>query len=176
MCHEYIPPVPTCRLQDLSADIDMIPDTQCSNGPHPLTSTQLPSCKYPHRSELPVPSCEEELLPELPIQNGDARHWKEINGGLPLSVAGGDDEHKMDWKNDKRQMKNSPTLASDQEEYHMEVGESPIAELWVARRGRDAEMKNDDSDYGSVAETVFSSHAKSSLFCEEQPLQKDMGG
>ena len=87
--------ITTCRLQDLSADIDMIPDTQCSDRPHTPTSTQLPSHKYPHRSE--PPSCEEELLSELPLRNRDAQDWKEINGGLPLSVACGDDEHKMNW-------------------------------------------------------------------------------
>jgi len=149
----------------------MIPDTQYSNAPHPPTSTQLASPTYPHKSESP--NCEEELLHELSLWSGDVQEWSRTGGKLPLAVAGGRNECKMDWSSVN--VKQSPTRGS--EDCPM-GGESQTAKLPIAKRGtQDTEVKYNDSDYCSGADVVLSSHEKSSLLCEEESLlQKDMGG
>jgi len=161
-------------LEDPSADIDMIPDTQYSNAPHPTTSTQLASPTYPHKSESP--NCEEELLHELSLWSGDVQEWSRTGGELPPAVAGGRNECKMDWSSaNEKEVKCSPTLGSKNCPMG---GESPTAKLPLAkRRTWDTEVKYNDSDYCSGADMVLSSHEKSSLLCEEESLlQKDMGG
>lgn len=150
----------------------MIPDTQYS--PYPPTSTQLASPTYPHKSESR--NCEEELLHEPSLWSGDVQEWSRTGGELPLAVAGGCNECKMDWSSvNKEEVKHSPTLGS--EDCPM-GGESQTAKLPIAkRRTWDAEVKCNDSDYCSGADMVLSSHEKSSLVCEEESLlQKDMGG
>lgn len=152
----------------------MIPDTQYSNAPHPPTSTQLASPTYPHKSESP--NCEEELLHELCLWSGDVQEGSRTGGELPLAVAGGRNECKMDWSSaNEKEVKCSPTLSSKN---CPTGGESPTAKLPLAkRRTWDTEVKYNDSDYCSGADVVLSSHEKSSLLCEEESLlQKDMGG
>ena len=158
---------------NLSSDVEVIPDTQYSSTPHPLTPSSPPPSPLPsspiacikRKSKEPLYT-ESKIISDLRLQNGAAR----------------------DWSSDSRRDILKQPLVRDEE---VQLNSTPdqvvhvASELgmeWCARdrkkEGVGAEkgrIVQEDSDYCSGTEQAFSRNEPLSAK-NSPPLQKDTGG
>ena len=169
----------SCRV-NLSSDVEVIPDTQCSSTPHPLTPSPLPSSPIACKQKSKEPLCTESgIISEPWLQNGATHDWSSVSRRDILKQPLVQDE--------EAQLTSTPNqvvhVARGCNELGMEwctrgrkkVGEghSPARELGTEKR----RTVQEDSDYCSGTEQGFSrSDQQSPLSAKNSPLQKDMGG
>ena len=166
----------SCRV-NLSSDVEVIPDTQCSSTPHPLTPSPPPSSPIPCKQKSREPLCTESMIISEPrLQNGAAHDWSSVSRRDILKqplvrdeeaqlmstpdqvvhIVRGCNEPGMEWR------------ARDRKK--VGEGHSPARELGAEKR----RTVQEDSDYCSGTEQAFSRNDEP-LSAKNSPLQKDMG-
>lgn len=162
---------------DLSSDIEVIPDTQCTSILHPLTPSPTPPIPCQLKSKEPL-CIESGVTSEPRLQNEAAYSWSSASRGEVLTqplvhkeeaqltstpdqvchVVRGCNESGREWRTGDRKKEADVN--------------SPTRELGTEKR----RAVQEDSDYCSGTEQAVSRNDQQSpLSAKNTPLQKDMG-
>lgn len=172
----------SCRV-NLSSDIEVIPDTQCSSTLHPLTpsppSPPSPTSPIPRQLKSKEPLCiESGVTSEPQLQNEAACNWSNASRGDVLT--------QPLFHKDEAQLTSTPDQILHVARGYNESGRewrtgdrkkvadvnSPTQELGTEKR----RAVQEDSDYCSGTEQAVSRNDQQSpLSAKNAPLQKDMG-
>ena len=162
---------------DLSSDIEVIPDTQCTSTLHPLTPSPTPPIPCQLKSKEPL-CIESGVTSEPRLQNEAAYSWSSPSRGEVLTqplvhkeeaqltstpdqvchVVRGCNESGREWQTGDRKKEADVN--------------SPTRELGTEKR----RAVQEDSDYCSGTDQAVSRNDQQSpLSAKNTPLQKDMG-